>query len=64
MEEKRNTLDVTVSIEGMDELIRKLKVLDAQLHGAKMMVEKISTAIDGMQMQLDNKIKSFSRPDR
>lgn len=64
MEENRGTLGMTISIAGLDELIRKLTVLEAQLHGAKMMVGKISTAIDELQMQLDNKIKSFERPDR
>ena len=64
MEENRGTLGMTISIAGVDELIHKLTVLEAQLHGAKIMVDKISAAIDGLQMQLDNKIKSFERPDR
>lgn len=64
MVQNRDALNVTVSVDGIDDAIHKMKVLEAQLHGAKMMVDKISAAIDGLQMQLDNKIKSFERPDR
>ena len=60
----KSFITVEMRVDGVEDTIRKLKVLEAQLHGAKMMVEKISAAIDGLQMQLDNKIKSFERPDR
>lgn len=60
----KSSITIEMRVDGVEDAINKLKVLEAQLHGAKMMVEKISTAIDGLQMQLENKIKSFERPDR
>ena len=52
------------SIEGIHEAVELLKVLEAQLHGARAQTEKIGAAIDALQLKLENRIESVRRPDR
>ena len=63
-ESEKMALELTVSVEGIEEAVKLLKVLEAQLHGVMYQTERIKAAIDSLQLQLQNKIEGFSRPDR
>lgn len=60
----RDCITMTVSVDGIDEAIRQLKVLEAQLHGVRAQTEKIGAAIDALQLKLENRIESVRRPDK
>ena len=60
----RDTIELVAHVEGIDEAIRLLKILEAQLHGVQSMAAKIGEAIDGLQLKLENRIAALARPDR
>ena len=54
-------IELTVSIQGLEEAVKQLRLLEAQLHGVMYQTERIKAAIDSLQLQLQNKIEGFSR---
>ena len=61
---KPDGITLQVSVEGVEEAVKQMKVLEAQLHGLKYQAERVEAAIDRLQLKLENKIEGFSRPDR
>lgn len=61
---KPNGIELTVSVQGLEEAVIQLRLLEAQLHGVKYQAERIEAAIDSLQLKLENKIEGFSRLDR
>lgn len=61
---KHDGITLQVSVEGVEEAVKQMKVLEAQLHGLKYQAERVEAAIDRLQLKLENKIETLSRPDR
>ena len=54
-------IELTVSVQGLEEAVNQLRLLEAQLHGVMYQAERIKAAIDSLQLQLQSKIEGFSR---
>lgn len=60
----RDVIELAAHVEGIDEAIYRLKILEAQLHGVQSMAAKVGKAIDNLQLKLENRIATLARPDR
>lgn len=60
----RDVIELAARVEGIDEAIYRLKILEAQLHGVQSMATKVGEAIDNLQLKLENRIATLARPDR
>lgn len=60
---KVDGIEMVVSVEGIDEAIKLLKILEAQMQNVQGQAERISQAIDALSLKLESRIKGMW-PDR
>ena len=56
---KTHCIEMLVSVEGFDEAIKLLKILEAQLQNVQGQAERISQAIDALNLKLESRIKGM-----
>ena len=59
---KVDGIEMVVSVEGIDEAIKLLKILEAQLQNVQGQAERISQAIDALNLKLESRIKGMWPP--